>query len=272
MPDRFFVVGAQRSGTTYLHRVLDEHPGIVMAQPVWPEPKFFSDGEQFARGIGWYDATYFHGADATLVWGDKSVGYLESENAATRIAATVPSARIVAVLRNPVDRAVSNFRFSVGHGLETLPIEEALTADEEARVERDGDWFVVAGRRIGASPFAYRRRGHYVVDLRRYARLFGRERMHVLVFENAVGSPLALRALYSFLGVEPEFAAPSAATIVNRADADADDAALPDALRRRLEDEFALDNAALAAEFALDLSAWDPAPSGSTLSAPPPSR
>jgi hypothetical protein len=100
--------------------------------------------------------------------------------------------------------------------------------------------------------------------------LFGRERMHVLVFENAVGSPLALRALYSFLGVDPEFAAPSAATVVNRADAG--DAVLPDALRRRLEDEFAPDNAALADEFALDLSAWNPAPSGSNPSAPPPSR
>ena len=119
--------------------------------------------------------------------GEKSVGYLESAVAADRIVATLPHARIVAILRDPIERAVSNYRFSVANGLEDRSIEAALGADPP-EVEHDGGWFVVGDRRIAANPFDYRRRGHYVEDLRRYAASFGRERMHVMVFEDAVGS------------------------------------------------------------------------------------
>lgn len=255
-PDHFFVVGAQRSGTTYLYRILDEHPGIAMARPVWPEPKFFFDDEKYRRGIEWYEATYFAHARDGQRRGEKSVGYLESDVAADRIVAALPEALIVAILRNPVDRAVSNYRFSCDNGLETLPIDEALTADEDARVVRNGEWYVVGDRRIGANPFAYRRRGHYVDDLNRYADRFGRDRMRVMVFEDTVGSAAAVADLYRFLGVDPNFEPETLRSVVNPAPGPP--SRIAPALRRELEAHFAPWNDALADAFDLDLTGWAP--------------
>jgi hypothetical protein len=257
-PGHFFVVGAQRSGTTYLYRVLDEHPAVAMARPVWPEPKFFFDDDQYRRGLGWYRQTYFaHAADGQLR-GEKSVGYLESDTAAERILAAIPDAPIVVILRNPVDRAVSNYRFSLENGLETLSIEEALFADEQKRAIPDGEWFIVDERRIGANPFAYRRRGHYVEDLRRYANRFGRDQMHVMVFEDTIASGSAVAELYEFLGIDPGIIPPTLGSVVNAAHGSPSDLAPP--LRRELEAHFAPWNAALADEFDLDLTAWTPFP------------
>ena len=63
MPDHFVIVGAQRSGTTYLYGLLDEHPEIEMARPVRPEPKFFLDYERYALGRDAYEAQLFPDAD-----------------------------------------------------------------------------------------------------------------------------------------------------------------------------------------------------------------
>jgi len=255
MPEHFFVVGAQRSGTTYLHRVLDEHPGIAMARPVWPEPKFFFDDEKYVAGVDWYEETFFAHAKPSQLRGEKSVGYLESEVAADRIAAAFPTARIVAILRNPVDRAISNYRFSVENGIETLPIDEAMTIDETHRAQRDGRWFVVNDLRIAANPFIYRRRGRYVEDLRGYTRRFGKDRVHVMVFEDVVGSSDGVARLYRFLGVDPDFAPPTLPSVVNAASNAP--TAVADSLRRHLAEHFAPSNRALADEFELDLSSWE---------------
>ena len=254
MPEHFFVVGAQRSGTTYLYRILDEHPEIVMARPVRPEPKFFFDDSLYERGLDWYESQFFPADGGRRLRGEKSVGYLESEVAADRIATSFPDAPIVAILRNPVDRAVSNYGFSVENGLETLPIEAALTGDEETRAGRHGEWFVVADQRIAASPFAYRRRGRYVEDLRRYARRF--DRLHVIVFEDTVGSQEAAARLYRFLGVDPDFSPTGLEAVVNPGSVHTEPP--PGGLRRELEEYFAPFNRVLAAEFSLDLSAWEP--------------
>ncbi len=254
MTEHFLVVGAQRSGTTYLYQVLDEHPGVAMARPVWPEPKFFLDDDKFDRGMDWYEETFFFHAEPGQIRGEKSVGYLESAVAADRIVATLPHARIVAILRDPIERAVSNYRFSVANGLEDRSIEAALGADSP-EVERDGGWFVVGDRRIAANPFDYRRRGHYIEDLWRYAASFGRERMHVMVFEDAVGSAGELARLYGFLGVDPGFVPEALATVFNATAGEPSQ--LAEKLRNELADYYAPLNAALAAEFDLDLSSWE---------------
>ena len=111
---------------------------------------------------------------------------------------------------------------------------------------------IVAGRRIAANPFLYRRRGRYVTDLRRYAELFGRDRMHVVLFEDIVGSRPAVAALYGFLGVDGGFVPPDLGSVINAGTADR--VALPEVLRRTLAAEFAPWNEALAEEFGLDLS------------------
>src|SRR6266576_1930600 len=107
MHDHFVIVGAQRCGTTYLYRLLDEHPEIEMAKPLWPEPKFFLDDERYPLGLPYYESQFFSEPE-TRVRGEKSTSYIESETAAQRIKATLPEAAVLVVLRDPVLRAISN--------------------------------------------------------------------------------------------------------------------------------------------------------------------
>jgi len=256
MTEHFFVVGAQRSGTTYLYAALDEHPEITMARPVRPEPKFFVDDEQYGRGLDWYETRYWEEPGGRLL-GEKSVGYLESGLAVDRIAGAYPAAPILAMLSNPVDRAVSNYGFSVENGVETLPIEEALTVDEDERAAFVDGWWIVDGHRIQANPFAYRRRSRYIEDLRLWAARFPREQMWVGVFEETVGSEAAIAGLYEFLGVDPGFRPSVLGTVVNPGSQAAGAGMVGEDLRARLRGEFSPFNEALSAEFYLDLSSWD---------------
>lgn len=247
--DRFFIVGAQRCGTTYLYHLLARHPEIEMAVPVRPEPKFFLDDTLYAKGLDWYERTYFPGKEGAWLRGEKSTSYLESDAAAERIAQAYPEARIVALLRDPVARAVSHWRFSVENGVETLPLAEALEREEERRDDFDR-------ARFSVSPFAYLRRGRYVDDLERWTRRFPRGRIRVLVHERLVGDREQVAELYRFLRVDAGFVPDGMDEAVNASRTSRGEEDLPPELERRLREAFASPNAALAARFGLDLSAW----------------
>lgn len=250
MHEHFFVVGAQRSGTTYLARLLDDHPEIQMAMPERPEPKFFLDDSQFGRGLNEYERRYFDPAGPGL-HGEKSTSYIESEVAADRIAVAFPDAAIIAVLRDPVARAVSNYRLTRESGLETRPIDLALGTDDRAP-PRSGNWFVVDGRLISASPFAYRARGRYAEQLAAYAGRF--RRLRVLLYETLVGDAATVAGLYSFLGVDPGHEPAGLGEVVrpSRGDQEPLSTAVADELRRW----FAPHNARLEAEYGVDVSRW----------------
>ena len=209
MPDHFVIVGAQRSGTTYLYGLLDEHPEIEMAKPLRPEPKFFLDYDRYALGIDAYESQLFPQAGAR-VRGEKSTSYIESEVAARRINAMLPDARVILVVRDPVHRAMSNYHFSVQHGVEDLPPADALRA--AAAGDREWDH-----TRFSVSPFDYLARGRYAEYLDRFAAHVARDRIHVLVFEELVADPSVVADLYERLGVDPTFMPPGSGTVVNAA-------------------------------------------------------
>lgn len=253
MTDRLFIVGAQRCGTSYLYRLLDQHPGIEMARPLRPEPKFFLDEALFALGLGHYDRTFFAGRPGARVRGEKSTSYLESDVAADRIAAAFPGARILVLVREPVARAVSHWRFSVANGVETLPLAEALEREPERREDYDR-------ARFSVSPFAYLSRGRYAEQIERWARRFPAAHLKVLVTEALVGSAPALAELFDWLEVDPAFVPEGLERPVNASQAaagpDAPSDALPGALRAELEAAFAEPNRDLAERYGLDLSPW----------------
>lgn len=198
MTDFFFIAGAQRCGTTYLYHLLSQHPQIEMAEPVRPEPKFFLNDALYARGLDFYKKTFFPHANGARVRGEKSTSYIEYEKVAQRIASSLPAARIVFILRNPVERAISNYRFSVVHGFETLPLEEAFWQEEQRSASYDVS-------KVSASPFVYLRRGRYMDYIDRYLLHFPRHRIKVVLFEQIRASARPLAALYEFLGVDPVF-------------------------------------------------------------------
>jgi hypothetical protein len=202
----FFIVGAPKAGTTALHAALAPHPGLYLS-PV-KEPKFFlCDGRppEAPKGPGdahsvrewvWRQDRYealFAAAPPGSLRGESTPFYLYDRRAQERIRKAVPDAKLIAVLRDPVDRAHSNWMHLWSDGLE--PIGEFMAAcdAEEERVRR------------GWAPFwHYRRVGRYGEQLAHLYSLFPAEHIHVLRYRDLVESPrLTLDRVCAFLGVEP---------------------------------------------------------------------
>jgi hypothetical protein len=131
----FLLVGAQRAGTTSLFYSLRRHPHV--ARPATKEVHFFDD--QYWRGVDWYRSFFATSAErrlarlrgGDLVAGEATPYYLFHPAVPERVAATIPSVRLVVLLRNPVDRAYSHYRKMRRMSLERLSFEDALDAEEE---------------------------------------------------------------------------------------------------------------------------------------------
>lgn len=242
---RVFIVGAQRCGTTFLYRLLDSHPDVAMARPVRPEPKIFLTDDVTADPRA-YDARVFAGVGVTAVRGEKATSYLDHPDALDRIAKTFPYAHIVVAVRDPIERALSNYRFSVDHGLEDRPPDVALLDDLE---ERNRDW---DRARISVSPYAYVRRGHYLEAIGQVEARFDSTRIHVVVFEDLVLDVREAAGIFRALGV----GAPPRTVVASVVNPSNTRATLSTTVRDTLRDHFAEPNAALARHLGRPLDAW----------------
>ena len=250
MTDHFFIAGAQRCATTYLYHVLAQHPEIEMAHPVRPEPKFFLIDSLFERGIAFYDSTYFRNKEGAWLRGEKSTSYMESEKTAVRISECFPDAQIVFLLRDPVSRAISNYRFSVKNGFEELSMEEAFVHEEERRGNYDQ-------ARVSASPYAYLKRGRYVDYISMYQRHFPQESIKVIIQERFVGSAPAMQDLFSFLGVSLNFLPDGLDKVIHASNSSSEPlASLSPDLEHYLIDYFEDSNKQLAELLGLELTEW----------------
>ena len=200
-----FIVGAPRSGTTSLHRYLGQHPDVFMS-PL-KEPRYFAYKDQNVDFRGpadpvtfnrstvtcWHDyVQLFEDADDQAIVGETSPIYLYSRHAAANIRDTVPDARIIAILRSPVDRAYSDFLNMVRLAREPLLDFEAALEAEASR--RQSNW----------SPFYYYvAKGRYFEQLMRYFDAFSTSQIKVVLFQDLVEDGEALmNDLSAFLGIE----------------------------------------------------------------------
>ncbi len=187
----FLIIGAMRSGTTSLTRYLRSHPDVFMAQP--KELHFFDFN--FDEGEDWY-RDHFADATSERAIGEATPNYLYIAEAMSRVAEFLPDARLVAILRNPVDRAYSHYWHNRSVGREQLSFEEALEAE--------------AGRIDSADPhdrayWSYVDRGRYVHQLRRVQELYPSGALNVMLFDDLTTAPEAsYRSLCSFIGVSDE--------------------------------------------------------------------
>lgn len=189
----FFIVGAQRSGTTFLYTLLDKHPQIQMARPVRPEPKFFLKEEEYSLGIDFYNKTYYTEIKEGALWlGEKSTGYYETPQVAERIHGFFPEAKIVFLLRNPVDRALSNYFFSVQHGLETRSLADAFLIKVEAPKQTQF---------TSVNPFDYINRSKYSGYLADYNRFF-KGNVITMISEELFTDKNVLNDFFEVLGVD----------------------------------------------------------------------
>ena len=199
MPN-FFLLGAGRSGSTYLYYLLRQHPDIFMTEP--KEPSFFCKPFQVIKNPIDYFALY-DSASHEAIRGEASHAYLSNPSTARVLRALFPDARFVLILRNPADRAYSLYHWMRRRGFEYYrTFESALKAEED---------------RYHSSSFArkcpqyfynsmYFRSGLYGEQLRRYFELFPQQQFHIVKFEDFVVDPAGLlREMFRFLGVDQDF-------------------------------------------------------------------
>jgi Sulfotransferase domain len=194
----FLILGAQKAGTTALYAYLRWHPQVT--GPSFKEVSFFD--RHYARGERWYRA-HFPARRRTAV-GEASPSYLLHPLAPERVATLLPDARLVALLRNPVDRAFSHYQHEVALRREPLSFEDAVAAEDERlrgeveRMLRDPGYFSHAWWN-----YTYLTRGRYAEQLERWYAAFPRDRLLVLFTEELAEDPGATyRRVLEFLGLE----------------------------------------------------------------------
>lgn len=216
LPD-FIIIGAAKSGTTSLYGALTDHPFVMPCTTSDPhfqntkEIHFFSSG--FQRGEDWYRSHFpleserrefeaEHGRP--FLTGEASPSYILSHRAPGRIRKVLPHVKLLAVLRNPVDRAYSQFQMSRRQGLEPLESFKEATAAEEERL--GPELARLAADRRYHSPdlgaYSYLARGRYAEQLERWLELFPREQFLFLKAEDLFADPAsALATACDFLGL-----------------------------------------------------------------------
>ncbi|MFW6154847.1 MAG: sulfotransferase family protein [Planctomycetota bacterium] len=200
----FFIVGAPKCGTTAMDRYLAEHPEIFMCPR--KECHYFGSDLRIAydRPTEAEYRAYFDEADDARRIGESSVCYLVSERAAEEIAAFSPDAKIVIMLRNPVDMMVSLHSQLCHNAEETVTDFEAALAEEADR--RAGKFDSLPTPRIPQA-FCYRHMARYPQQVKRYYEVFGPDNVHVIIFDDLkANTPGVYRDVLEFLGVDPTFA------------------------------------------------------------------
>jgi hypothetical protein len=219
----FFIVGAPKAATTFLYACLDQHPQIYMCPIKEPNffasemrPEHFSEAERprvirearelqtYLRGemrekrfggfvTSWDDyLKLFANVSDEIAIGEASPCYLWSQTAARHIASRVPHARIIINLRNPLDRAFSQYLHMLTVGFTSRSFRQEIEA-----ALRPGDKHYALERSLLEF-------GNYSSQIKRYREAFPRSQIHISFYEDLQRSPTALvEGLLTFLGVDP---------------------------------------------------------------------
>jgi hypothetical protein len=263
LPD-FLIIGTKRGGTTSLWRYLLLHPLVA---PMFPatqnikSPHFFD--LHYARGVAWY-RSYFPSAayrsrvqrrhGRPPVAGEASPYYLFHPRAAERAVEVVPGAKVIVLLRNPVERAWSHYWERVKAGVEPLSFEEAI--------EREPSRLAGEAERILADPsynseaheyYSYLARGRYLEQLERWLQRFPREQFCILRSEDFFGdAPRVYGQVLEFLGLPPvNLDAPRRYSVVPATARRGE--RMSESTRRWLVDYYAAENRRLEAALGIEL-------------------
>ncbi|MFN0023887.1 MAG: sulfotransferase family protein [Parvularculaceae bacterium] len=181
LPD-FVIIGAMKCGTSTLHAQLAAQPGFFMSEP--KEPNFFSNDEIYAKGENWY-RSLFAKAPPGAIKGESSTHYTKLPTypkTIDRLAALIPDAKFIYVMRDPVERLISQYIHEWTEGRITVPIDEAIVKHPEL---------------IDYSRYGY--------QLQPWIARFGAGRILPVFFERMTAAPDAeLERICAFLGATNE--------------------------------------------------------------------
>lgn len=204
----FFLIGAKKCGTTALHHYLEQHPDVCMSRP--KEPYYFE--AEYDRGTTFYFNRYFSHWQRERIVGEARHRHLFFPYAAKTLFEFNPDAKLLAILRNPVERAVSSWWHWYSRQTDLLPFREAIAADlmrirSGLRFDGAGEREIYARTLDDQGQGRYRTyvdSGYYYDQLQRYTDLFGRERLRIFLFDDLVSDAckVTMDAL-EFVGADP---------------------------------------------------------------------
>ncbi len=226
----FLGVGVQKGGTTTLQSLLEQHPGTFL--PAAKELHYFS--LHYALGEDWY-REQFAQADAQQRCGEITPYYLFHPLAPARIQALLPQARLIVLLRDPVERALSQYFHSRRLGLEPLELEPALAAEAQRLAGAEAVLAAADGRHRSHQEHSYLARSRYEQQLPRLETLFPAEQLLVLRSEDLFAQPERVwEQVLTFLELEA-LPLPPLAQPANSGQGEA--AKLPERLRQALREQ-----------------------------------
>jgi len=191
----FIIIGCQRCGTTSLYTYLAQHPQILT--PIKKEMDFFS--WHFDRGIDWYLAHFPPMPPGEqFLTGEASPSYFDSREAPERLYSLFPEAKLIVLLRNPVDRAISQFYRLTDLNWEARSLDRVIS-DEIERLNQNPEYI------IGEEPGNYLARGRYIEFIKNWRTFFPREQLLILKSEDFyAGAATTVKQVLEFLGL-PEY-------------------------------------------------------------------
>ena len=205
----FIIIGAQKGGTTSLYRYLNRHPQVLRAK--LKELQFFTHNYHY--GVNWYRACFpskwqrelkSNSIQKNVISGEASPLYMYHPKVAERIAEMIPQVKLIALLRNPTNRAISHYYHMVRIKRENLPLPEAI-AQEEKRLSDIGNKSLdnPHAPNYALATFAYVARGRYIEQLERFAQYFKKDQMLILSSERFFSDSQAqYNKVLEFLGLD----------------------------------------------------------------------
>lgn len=192
MRPTFLVIGSQKAGSTSVHRALRQHPEVFV--PGKKELNFFFLDAEYRKGLPWYERLFETDAPGIKARGEASPGYICHPETPRRIHDALPDVKLVLTVRNPIDRAYSQYWDN------RRQLAEPFTWDEAVEPLLADHRFVPGDGRRG-----YLSRGVYMPHIERYLALFPREQLLVVVLDDLKADPHAEhRRIFEFVGVDPE--------------------------------------------------------------------
>ncbi len=193
----FICVGAQKAGSSTLYKLLKSHPEVHMSEQ--KEIHFFDNEKHYNKGKAHYASFFSEGYAGEKVIGEISPDYMQFAQVPKRIKSCLGPIKIVIILRHPVDRSYSQFNFHKMLKLESSSTSfEASLETEEARplIESRTNWY---------TPTFYKSKSLYSAQVQQFIEEFGRENVHVVVFEEMLEGDLPnLAETCNFLNIDAQ--------------------------------------------------------------------
>jgi hypothetical protein len=196
----FMIIGSGKSGTTSLHRYLQGHPQLYLLPE--KEVPFFTNADYLARGWDWYVGEFFSQAPPDKLWGKTTPQYLVTPETPAKIHRQMPQAKLIALLRNPIERTYSNYKMMVKRRNEDRPFLDVVKAKLQEPASPEHGWVNEKESYVYAAEYGRLLDG--------YLKIFPREQLLVLFTEDLKQRPAeVLRRILQFLGVDDAYTPPN---------------------------------------------------------------